>query len=394
MKNVKKHFGKAVFMALLFGIVLGKMLFPDAAQAGVLEDLLDFLNLKGDRNASSTLKEKTLPLSTSSLVSPPITLPFLKKESASALSKPVVAYEDAVIAAVETAAPSVVSIVVSKDLPIIEQCPYNPLGNIPPEFRQFFGDTNGFEFSQPCEKGTERREVGGGSGFVVSGDGLVLTNKHVVSDSKASYTVLTNDGKKHDATVLARDPVQDLAVLKIKAGGFTPAKLGDSDTVKLGQTAIVIGNALGEFRNTVSVGVVSGLARSITASGAGTIEKIEGVLQTDAAINQGNSGGPLLNLRGEVIGINTAIVSGAQNIGFAIPINQAKRDIESVKRTGNIKTSYLGVRYLLITAEIAKQQTCPLPMGRLFAAPTMVRRSCRILLRKKPISTLKILSPK
>jgi len=199
----------------------------------------------------------------------------------------------------------------------------------------------------PCEQGTEKTEVGGGSGFVVSEDGLILTNKHVVADEAAEYTVLTNDGEKYEARVLARDPVQDLAIIKIEAQGLKPAKLGDSDSVKLGQTAISIGNSLGEFRNTVSVGVISGLSRTITASGEsfGT-EVIQGVIQTDAAVNPGNSGGPLLNLKGEVIGINVAVVSDAQSIGFAIPINFAKRDIESVKTFGAIKVPYLGVRYV------------------------------------------------
>ena len=271
-------------------------------------------------------------------------------------------YEEALIKAVESASAGVVSIIISKDLPIIEQCPYNPFGDLPEEFQQFFGP---FEFYQPCQKGTRRQEVGGGTGFIVSPDGLILTNKHVVNDNKASYTVLTNDGKKYSAEILARDPLQDLAVVKIKASNLISLKLGDSDKIKLGQTAIVIGNALGEFRNTVSVGVISGLSRTITASGQGFSETIEGVIQTDAAINQGNSGGPLLNTKGEVIGINTAMVSGAQNIGFAIPINRAKRAIESVKKTGKIIVPYLGVRYLLINDEIKEKQNLPVNYGAL-----------------------------
>ena len=246
-------------------------------------------------------------------------------------------YEEAVVKAVEIASPAVVSIVISKDVPIIENCPSNPFYDLPSEFQDFFGSPGGgFQFYQPCQKGIEKKEIGGGSGFIISSDGLILTNKHVASDKKASYTVLTNDGKKYDAEILAQDSVMDLAVVKIKASNLPVLKLGNSDSVKLGQTAIAIGNALGEFRNTVSVGVISGLARTITASGGGQTETIEGVLQTDAAINQGNSGGPLLNLKGEVIGVNTAMVFGAQNIGFAIPINKTKRAIESVKKSGRI----------------------------------------------------------
>ena len=273
-------------------------------------------------------------------------------------------YEERVVKAVESASPAVVSIVISKNVPIIEQCPFDPFGDLPPEFREFFG--GGRSFSRPCEKGTRLQEVGGGSGFFVSADGLIVTNKHVVLDPKAEYTVFTNDGKKYAAKVLARDPVQDIALIKIDGANLPTVSLGDSDSLRLGQTAIAIGNALGEFRNTVSVGVVSGLARTITAGdGASFSETIRGVLQTDAAINPGNSGGPLLNLRGEVVGISTAVVSGAQNIGFAIPVNQAKRAIESVKRTGKITVPYLGVRYRLITEELAEEEKLPVKRGAL-----------------------------
>ncbi|OGY59074.1 MAG: hypothetical protein A3B23_01435, partial [Candidatus Colwellbacteria bacterium RIFCSPLOWO2_01_FULL_48_10] len=271
------------------------------------------------------------------------------------LYAPAMDYENAVIKAVEKASESVVSIVISKDLPVIEKCAYDPFGDLPPGFGDLFG---GFgQFYKQCDNGaTEKREVGGGSGFIVSADGMILTNKHVVKDEKAEYTVLTNDGTKYKATVLARDPVQDLAIIKINKTGLTAAKLGDSGSVRLGQTAIAIGNALAEFRNTVSVGVVSGLARTITAQGSDFVEKIDDLIQTDAAINPGNSGGPLLNLRGEVIGINVAVASNAQGIGFAIPINRAKRDIESVKNGGKIVTPYIGVRYLAVTPEMAEKQ--------------------------------------
>jgi len=279
------------------------------------------------------------------------------------LYAPTIDYEQAVVKAVEQSSPAVISIIISKDLPIIEQCPYNPFSDLPPEFQQFFGQ--GFEFYQPCQKGTKKQEVGGGSGFIISSDGLIVTNRHVVYDEKASYTVLTNDAKKYEARVLARDSYSDFAVIKISANNLPVVRLGDSDTVKLGQTAIAIGNALGEFRNTVSVGVISGLSRSVTAAGAGLTEKFEGLIQTDAAINQGNSGGPLLNLKGEVIAINVAMVSGAQNIGFAIPINQVKKAIESVKTTGRIITPYLGVRYTMITPDLAKKEKLPVDEGAL-----------------------------
>ena len=187
-----------------------------------------------------------------------------------------------------------------------------------------------------------------GSGFIVSLDGMILTNKHVVQYKNVEYTVILQNGEQYEAKVLARDPVQDLAVLKIQKAGLKPLALGDSGALQIGQTVITIGNALGEFQNTVSVGVVSGLSRKITAGGGGTIETIEEVIQTDAAINQGNSGGPLLNLSGEVVGINTAMASGAENIGLAIPINKAKKAIEDVKEKGKITYPFLGVSYILI----------------------------------------------
>lgn len=269
-------------------------------------------------------------------------------------------YENAKIAAVKRVSPAVVSIIVTKDLPVLEQYYINPFEGFGDDFfGQFFG------IPQYRQKGTEKKEVGGGTGFVISGDGLILTNRHVVQDEKAEYTVLTNDEKKYPAKVLARDPVLDLAVLKIEKNDLPPTILGDSDKLELGQTVIAIGNALGEFRNTVSVGVVSGLSRQITARGAGQTEILRDVIQTDAAINHGNSGGPLLNLRGEVIGVNVAMVSGAQSIGFAIPINQAKSVIESVKKEGRIVIPYIGVRYIIINEEIKKKNNLPVDYGAL-----------------------------
>ena len=291
---------------------------------------------------------------------------WLKEKKKEQAYQPPLDYERAVIDAVKKASPAVVSITISKYVPIIEQCPYSPFDNLPPNFRQFFGD-GGNTFYTPCDTGKkELQEVGGGSGFIISSDGLILTNKHVVSDTKASYTVFTNDGKKYSAAVLARDPVQDLAVVKIDAENLSIIELGDSDQLELGQTVIAIGNALGEYRNTVSTGVVSGLSRTVTAGGAGFgQETIQGVIQTDAAINPGNSGGPLLNIRGQVIGINTAMASGAQSIGFAIPINRAKKDIESVKTSGEIQTAFLGVRYIAVTPDMAKKEKLSADYGAL-----------------------------
>lgn len=265
--------------------------------------------------------------------------------------------DELVVQVVESASPAVVSIVATKDVAVVEKFFVDPFSD-DPFFREFFGESgSGFRIPQFRQKGTEKQEISSGTGFIVSPDGLVLTNKHVVSDTEADYTIFMNDGRKKAAKVLARDPLQDLAVLKIEGTDLPSVRLGDSSAVKIGQTAIAIGNALGEFRNTVSTGVISGLQRSVVASGAGGgPETLQELIQTDAAINPGNSGGPLLNLRGEVIGINTAIARGAENIGFAIPINKAKRDLESVKAHGRIVHPFLGVRYALVTKDIAEKQ--------------------------------------
>ena len=262
---------------------------------------------------------------------------------------------------VENASPAVVSVIVSKYVPVLEQYYINPFQ----EFEQFFGQDFGFQIPQYREKGQELQEVGGGTGFIIDSDGLIITNKHVVLDEDAEYTVLTNDGKKYPAPVLARDPIQDIAVLKISATNLPTLKMGNSDRVRIGQTVIAIGNALGEFRNTVSVGVISGLARTITAGGGGFSEQLEEVIQTDAAINEGNSGGPLLNLYGEVIGINTAMVQGAENIGFAIPINKAKKDISDIEIKGKISYPFLGVRAVLINQSLQQQYNLPYDYGAL-----------------------------
>jgi len=271
---------------------------------------------------------------------------------------PQTSQEEAVIKSVKQASPAVVSIVISKDVPVFEEYLYGP-------------------FKQQRQNGTEKKEIGGGSGFIISDDGMILTNKHVVIDKEAEYTVFTSDGRKFKAKVLARDPVQDLAVLKIDqektidddgeflVKPFPVAKLGNSDEMEMGQTVIAIGNALGEFKNTISVGVVSGLGRTITASGGGFVETLEDVIQTDAAINKGNSGGPLINLKGEVIGINTAMVLGAQSIGFAIPINKAKRDIEQIKDLGRIVYPFLGVRYVLVNEKVKKEYDLEIDYGAL-----------------------------
>jgi len=273
-----------------------------------------------------------------------------------------------VVDAVKKTSPSVVSIVISKEIP-----KYEVYSNPKDQQQDIFGNIfPGFvipSIPQYRQNGVEKKDVGGGSGFFVSSDGLIVTNRHVVEDTGAFYTVFTNDGKKHEAKVVARDPVLDIALIKINGNNFPTLPLGNSDSVLVGQTAIAIGNALSEFRNTVSVGVVSGLSRSVTAGGSfGKSELLDNVIQTDAAINPGNSGGPLLDLSGKVIGVNVAVVTGSQGIGFALPINSIKSAIESVKTSGKIVRPYLGVRYLTVNSEIQKANDLSVDYGAIVKA--------------------------
>ncbi|MFH1867115.1 MAG: trypsin-like peptidase domain-containing protein [Patescibacteria group bacterium] len=264
---------------------------------------------------------------------------------------------------VKTVSPSVVSIIISKDLSKI----YNQTG--PGAFPfDFFNFPFGFKITPP-QVPEGKREIGGGTGFVINQvKGLILTNKHVVDDTEAEYTVLTSDGTRYEATVVARDPVVDMALLKVSATNLPAVTLGDSDQVTIGQTVIAIGNALGEYRNTVTKGVISGIGRNIVAgSGQGASESLENLFQTDAAINRGNSGGPLVNLASQVIGINTAVDSQGQLIGFTIPINEAKRLISSYEKYGRVVRSYLGVRYVIITPEAARANDLPVDYGALLS---------------------------
>jgi serine protease Do len=214
--------------------------------------------------------------------------------------------------------------------------------------------------------GSISQQKSAGSGFIITSDGLVLTNKHVVSSTTAEYTVITSDGKTYKGSVMARDPLNDLAIVKIEARNLKTVDLGDSNDLQIGQLVIAIGNALGEFQNTVTRGVLSALDRSLTASDSSSqtgSEELFGLLQTDAAINPGNSGGPLVNSIGQVIGINTAVASSAENLGFAIPVNAAKTAIESYKKSGAIVRPMIGIRYVTLTKEIADQNDIPVSDG-------------------------------
>lgn len=273
------------------------------------------------------------------------------------IQKETIIQEDsAVIAVVEKVSPAVVSIVITKDVP---------------KFRSFFDDPSSFgffsdPFSASGEPETEKQQVGGGSGFFVSADGKIITNKHVVSDQSAEYTVVTSDGQEFSAAIISRHPLLDVALLKVQGDNFSFLEFGDSDALKVGQTTVAIGNPLGEFANSVSRGIVSGLKRNITAgSGLGDAERLTDIIQTDAAINPGNSGGPLLNIDGQVIGVNVAVAQGVENIGFALPSNQVIKFIDQIEKTGKITVPFIGVRYVIINEAIQKENNLPVDHGAL-----------------------------
>lgn len=254
-------------------------------------------------------------------------------------------YDKMTVETVKKVAPSVVSVAISKYLPRMQDMDPSAL-------------FNPFAWGQNEDGAKEKVKVGGGSGFVVHDGGIILTNKHVVFDPEADYGVVLSDGTELPAKVLSRDPINDIAVLKVESKKKLPhLKLGDSSKIQPGQTVIAIGNALGMFSNSVSRGIVSGLSRTISASMGmgGKTESLRGVIQTDVAINQGNSGGPLVDLDGKVIGINTAVIFGAQNIGFAIPIDGAKGDLDDIIKHGRIIKPFLGLTYVMLSPELSKR---------------------------------------
>lgn len=283
----------------------------------------------------------------------------LVQDQTGAMSNGMTQQESAVITAVNSVQPAVVSIIISKDVPTYEQYFQDPFGS-------GMNSPFGFQIPEYRQNGTEKQEIGGGSGFIITSDGIIVTNRHVVEDQAAEYTVFLSDGTKYDAQVLAVDSLNDIAMLKIEASDLPYLEFGNSDQLQVGQSVIAIGNALSEFENSVSVGVVSGLGRSIQAGdGFSQVEQLDNVIQTDAAINPGNSGGPLLNLRGEVIGVNVAVAYGSENIGFALPANDIAAVVESVKENGTIVRPYIGVRYIDITPELAEANGLTIDYGAL-----------------------------
>ncbi|MFA5987679.1 MAG: trypsin-like peptidase domain-containing protein, partial [Candidatus Paceibacterota bacterium] len=198
-------------------------------------------------------------------------------------------------------------------------------------------------------------------------DGYIVTNKHVVDDSSAGYEVKTKDGKTYEAKIIAKDPLMDIAFIKIEGKNFPFLEIGDSGNLKLGQTVIAIGNALAELSNTVSVGVVSGLSRSVVAGDnmSGKEEQLDEVIQTDAAINPGNSGGPLLDLDGKVVGVNVAMASGSENIAFSLPTSIIKGVLDSVRKNGKISRPFLGIRYMAVTPALKDKNKLSVDYGML-----------------------------
>lgn len=251
----------------------------------------------------------------------------------------------------EKAAPAVVSVVALKDLS---------------EYYDQFSFFNfpGFEVVTPeaSEGDGELEEVSSGSGFIITPDGLVVTNKHVVEDDTAEYLVILADGAEFEAQILDKDPLNDIALLQIigdeeELGDLPDLDFADSDKIQVGDPVIAIGNALGEYSNTTTAGIISATGRDIVASlgyGFGA-ETLVNLLQTDAAINSGNSGGPLLNLNAEVVGMNTAVYQTAEGIGFAIPSNDIASVVASYQEFGRIVRPFIGVRYVLVTEQRQKR---------------------------------------
>lgn len=293
--------------------------------------------------------------------------------------------ESQAIDATKKAGASVVSIVATEDLKIYNSQP-NSYSNNPfndpfffnfPGFRQQMPQQNQQNQQGQQNNGAnsndyqvQKQKIGGGSGFIISGDGLVLTNRHVISDQNVQYTIISNDGTEYDGEVVSVDPFSDIAVLQmVKSGELSKKKdersklsglpvidFGDSSLLQPGQKVLAIGYALGQYENTVTEGIISGKGREITAEDPTRgPETLSGLLQTDAAINPGNSGGPLVNLSGQVVGVNVAIDQTGSNIGFAIPINDVKPVLESIKKYGRIVRATLGVRHILLTKEKAKE---------------------------------------
>ncbi len=273
-------------------------------------------------------------------------------------NKPMRKEHSRIIRTVRNVMPTVVSIVLTKSI--------NDLKKELPKLKRKGGEKTELVIPQEKIDAHGMVQVGGGSGFIVDPQGIILTNKHVVNEPDVTYMIITSDGKEYPGEILARDPLNDVAILKIKPEVKLPAiSLGDSDTLELGQTVLAFGNALGLFKNTVSQGIVSGLSRSVEAKAdaQAPTQELRGLIQTDAAINPGNSGGPLVDVFGRAIGINAAVVVGAQNISFAIPVKAAWHDIKDLQEHGRIRKPLFGVRYVILNHDTSEKMKLPVEYG-------------------------------
>ncbi len=271
--------------------------------------------------------------------------------------------EQKIIKIIEKTLPAVVSIESYKDLKEIEE--KRPQWIFP------FFEKDVFKTEILKKKIKEGHiHFGGGSGFIIDKSGIIATNAHVIVRDYFDYEITDFSGKKFLASLISTDIIHDISFLKIKSDlSFLSIPLGDSSKIKLGQSVLAIGNALGIFSNTVSSGIISGLSRSIEANNESVSENLHGLIQTDAAINPGNSGGPLINMSGEAIGINAASVTRAENIGFAIPISIIKKDLEQIKKYGKIIRPFLGIKYVSIDQKIGNIFNLPVNYGALAISP-------------------------
>jgi serine protease Do len=227
----------------------------------------------------------------------------------------------------------------------------NVVSKVAPSVVSIVTQSEGYSFG-----GRISQQEGAGTGIIVGKDGYILTNKHVITGANAVSIILADGTEYKDVKILGSDPLNDVAFLKISNVSNLPAvTLGDSSSLRVGQKVIAIGNSLGQYQNTVTSGIVSGVGRPVQAQSGDITEDLTDLIQTDAAINPGNSGGPLLNAGGQVIGINTAVATDAQGIGFSIPINATKGMLKNVLAGGDVKRGYIGINYVAITSEVASR---------------------------------------
>lgn len=303
--------------------------------------------------------------------------------------------ESSTISAIDKVAPAVVSIAAYKDVPV--GSPVFSFDNL------FFGQSDPFRLQtqQPSVK-FDYKQVSGGTGFIVTKEGLVITNKHVVQDTEADFRVILDNEKQYKAEVISRDPFDDVAVLRILSESpimkdaegkvieqaklaevlkFPYVKFGNSDALQVGQQVLAIGNALAQYENTVTSGIISAKGRDVSAynDAAGAVENLSGLIQTDASINFGNSGGPLINLKGELVGMNVAVAQSANGIGFAIPANDLKPILASIEKYGKIVRPALGVRFVTLTETQAKELDVAIDHGAILVAPSSNEEALAVL---------------